>query len=479
MKNRTKVATAIMTHVVNHLRNNPMDSNLQVAKAIESLVNYSYNTIRVAIPLALSMARKENISEESNNFTATDPVNTGTWFEYNDTHYTFNFTDAPSATLERRVVKDMVWLYSNRGGKLSKPSVAARLNDMHGETISTKFLARILTALGVVKTSPPFPPHIKDKYTPLEIDKMRLARIDAEIEIECSRDVEQKWRTMYEKSTQHAARVHALSVEVTKAFAQVPTREVYRASVTQPAGLAVCAAYDVHMGKGPDMSFEEQLSTFTSKAKELASNVLRASKPSKVLTVFGGDYFNVDNAHNQTTSGTPQEMSATPTAMLERGILAACNYVDAMRTVAPVDILVIPGNHDALLTWALYTALKLRYADEPTVTVLENTASRAYYRYGASLMGFEHGDGPKHGDLGMLMAVERRKLWGETTQSYWFVGHLHHVREYETGGAHIFQVPSLSPHDSWHKKKGFCISKQAHRAFLFDEDKGHYATLTV
>lgn len=475
--NRSKVATAIMEHVVQHLRDNPNATNIEIARAVARVTDYSVNTIRVTVPLALRMAQKQVKSEEPNTLTAADTDKTATTYAYDDFVYTFTFTDAPNATLERRVVKDLVWFYSNRGGKLSKRQAAAKIRELHGEVLSEKFTHRILAAMGVNKTSPPFPPHLKDRYTPTELEKMRFARIDAEIEMAMNAGAEDKWRRQYEAAVSHTNRVRDVAVAMSQAFSQVPQREVIRPYAAELEGLAVVGLFDLHFGKGGTReTLDEQLATFAACVHDLTAKILASCRPDRTVVVLGGDVLHVDTAGGTTSAGTPQEMNGTVQEIVSRGVRAVCDAIDILRTLGQLEIIVVEGNHDRVLSFALRTALHLRYDNVADVNVSNGSTARAYFSYGDSLFMATHGDGAKPSQYSVLMASEAREKWGASKHAYVFAGHLHHTYEYDVNGATVLQCPSPAQSDTWHDFKGYTTSRAALRAFLFDAREGHVGT---
>jgi len=146
------------------------------------------------------------------------------------------------------------------------------------------------------------------------------------------------------------------------------------------------------------------------------------SSPTEIISVIGSDWFHVDGDVQATTRGTPQDCDGTPAQIYIEGCRLMVEYVELLRAVCPKVILVLtPGNHDQGNSISLAMYLKAWYRNED-VEIRDSYESRQYYRYGKTLMGFTHGDGPKLASLGPLMAHEARKLWGKTDHHVWFCG---------------------------------------------------------
>lgn len=248
----------------------------------------------------------------------------------------------------------------------------------------------------------------------------------------------------------------------------------------------MAAAYDVHIGKlAAGHGLEASVETFLRAGEQLATQLGRMGGAGKVVVVFGGDYFHVDRADpskargGYTTRGTPQDMACTPAEMIRAGLRAAVRYVEVLASVAPVEVVVIPGNHDETLTGALSAGLELVFAHQPRVTLEWADASRRYFRHGKALVMAEHGEGPKDRDLGIVMAHEQPEWWAACSHRYVLTGHFHHTHEREYGGVHLLQAPSLAVADRWHYKKGYVTTRPAHRAYLLDAEHGLIASLSA
>ena len=185
----------------------------------------------------------------------------------------------------------------------------------------------------------------------------------------------------------------------------------------------------------------------------------------------------IDNDAGMTTRGTPQDMCATPAEILITGCKLAREHIDMLRQVAPVEIVMMAGNHDRHSSLALMMYLSAAYENVRDVEIVITPNNRRYIEYGNTLLGFTHGDGLGKTALGPLMAVEAREQWGNTEHKVWFHGHLHHQRMHEKDGCLIIQMPSLAGHDRYHARSGYTTSKAGLAAYLIDDKEGYIGSL--
>ncbi len=180
----------------------------------------------------------------------------------------------------------------------------------------------------------------------------------------------------------------------------------------------------------------------------------------RVLIPLGHDWLHtdrqVDGKGGQTTRGTQQDVDTRRGKMLRTGIKLAIALIDMARRVAPVDVVIVPGNHDAETMPMLGEVLAAWYRLDPDVTVTNDPAPRQYVRYGVSLIGLTHGHEGKASDLPLIMATECPDF-GAARFRLWRVGHLHRKGETisEHGGVRVCTAPSLAARDHWHAAQGY------------------------
>lgn len=271
-----------------------------------------------------------------------------------------------------------------------------------------------------------------------------------------------------------------------------------QAAVTKPPivyppggrGMLEISIMDLHLGKycwadesgrAYDTDIARQL--FWAALEDLLH---RASvcRPEKILFVVGNDFFNVDNLNKTTTAGTPQDevgMRWQESFLCGRKLMV--DAIERLRQVAPVHVLVVPGNHDQQRLWYLGRTLADFFHRTAGIVVDHTATPRKYLVYGRNLIGFCHGNAEKHDKLPMLMAVERPQDWAATRFREWHLGHFHNkktkvfVPHQDLHSVQVRILPSLCPPDAWHASMGY-TSKLAAEAYFWDAENGCIATYT-
>lgn len=194
----------------------------------------------------------------------------------------------------------------------------------------------------------------------------------------------------------------------------------------------------------------------------------------RILLPIGNDFFHVDTLADggkgaTTTRGTQQDIDTRLPKMFTLGRKCLVAAIDQARLVAPVDIVIVPGNHDQQQMYRMGEVLNAWYRDDARVAVDNSPALRKYYRYGANLFGFTHGleFKRKRDNLVSIMATEcPPDMWVATTHREWHVGHNHIAmtknytgdpREelWEGRGVRVRSLPGITPEDSWHYAEGY------------------------
>lgn len=248
--------------------------------------------------------------------------------------------------------------------------------------------------------------------------------------------------------------------------------------------------FDAHIGKSTwdeESGENSDLKTQCDRVLDVLNNLLSHTQNypiEKILIPFGQDWFNVDNKFNTTTKGTPQTEDTFWQKTYREGRILATNLISICSQVAPVDVLVIPGNHDKQRTFMLGDALDVVFSKNPNVNVDNSATNRKYYLYGRNLIGFTHGNEEPIKKLPMIMAVEAPDYWSKSTTREWHTGDKHHKEDlaynaFEGDGVVVRKLRSISPNDSWHTEKGYVGAVQAAESFLWHRENGLIAQFTA
>lgn len=213
----------------------------------------------------------------------------------------------------------------------------------------------------------------------------------------------------------------------------------------------------------------------------------------RILFPIGSDFFNSDTILNTTTHGTQQDEDLRWQKTFDVGCKLLVDGIELLKSKGvPVDVIVIPGNHDFERSYYLGAFLSAWYRNDMQVDINNGASPRKYYRYHKVLIGLTHGSEEKEDSLPLLMAteVESKQHWSETLFHEWHVGHIHRKRTHkftildknklltEDLGVTLRYLSSLTGTEEWHHKKGFVGQIKAANGFIWNSETGLVAELT-
>jgi hypothetical protein len=293
---------------------------------------------------------------------------------------------------------------------------------------------------------------------------------------------------------QDAVDLTALKDTVVSAMREHSPAPVRRYKFTPNEGLAMEVSIpDLHLGKlaheeetGENYDGKIAVKAFRHVLYGLLTHAQNL-KVGRIIFPVGNDLLHVDTAENVTTNGTRQDTDGRWHKSVRRAVDLMVEAIDAMAQIAPVDIVVVPGNHARMQEAMLGEVLRAWYRNEERVIIHDSPAPRKYIRHGATLLGFTHGegstggDGAKPKDLPLIMATEAPEMWAKTKHRAWSIGHLHQRRSdkfgstFEDKGVEVRISPSLAATDAWHASKGYIGNLRAAEAYVHDESSGEIA----
>ena len=234
---------------------------------------------------------------------------------------------------------------------------------------------------------------------------------------------------------------------------------------------------DFHYGKIGAISQEDNNLDFINTIKELHKKA-EGLNIEKFILPIGNDGLNSEGYSRATTKGTPQH-DAEEWQQTFRGywklLVTAIDYLSAF---APVDVIVVQGNHDFERMFYIGEVIEAWYRNYKPVTVYNSYESRKYYKYGNNMLMFTHGDKEKPADMPLLMATERPAMFAECEHREVHCGHQHReiVNTYQ--GVKVRFLPSIATHDAWHKMMGYHSKREA-QAYIWNREKGCEGYLQV
>jgi hypothetical protein len=223
--------------------------------------------------------------------------------------------------------------------------------------------------------------------------------------------------------------------------------------------------YDVKIAKD---IFNQALYALIDRVKE--------HKFESVLFALGNDLLNADNIENQTTFGTPQTTDGRYQKTFATVRDLTIDGIERLRLIAPVKVVMVPGNHDRLSVWHLGDSLQCWFHNYKDVEIDNRPLYRKYFRFGSVMLMFTHGDKSDKAGLPLLMATEQPEMFGQTKFREIHTGHTHRAQMNETNGVRVRVLPSLCQPDDWHYDKGFVGNIRSAEAYVWNKDEGLIGT---
>ena len=227
---------------------------------------------------------------------------------------------------------------------------------------------------------------------------------------------------------------------------------------------------DIHYGKLHDLNLTQVEDQYMLIVKDLVRKASGLDIERFVLPI-GNDGMNSEGMRRTTTKGTPQEESAGWKDTFRGYWQLITTAVDFLKEKAPVDIIVISGNHDFERMFYAGDVLSGWYRNDANVTVDNTYSSRKYYEYGQNMIMFTHGDKEKPADMPLIMATEKPEMFARTAHREVHCGHLHKEMVNEYRGIKVRFIPSICPNDEWHKQMGY-EAKRTGQAYIWNKFKG-------
>jgi len=284
--------------------------------------------------------------------------------------------------------------------------------------------------------------------------------------------------------------------EIRKASVLIKTPKIKYAYKSQHLG--ELGTFELHLGKfvdfmstGADYNLDIAEKVFTWAFEELLSRCAHEYHLDRILFPIGNDFIHFDNLSRETTHGTAMNESVGTYYGVKKKARQLIDWA-IMRSleVAPIDVIVVPGNHDAHAMYTLGEVLEAKYENIKHVTIDNRPFPRKYYSWGKNMIGLTHGRDEKLRELPIIMPVECEEhspgTWSGSTFREVHVGHFHHRQKIESlrdyKGIGIRLLPTLSAVDLWHIGKGHIGSIRSGEAYIWHKMNGlsdtKFATLS-
>jgi len=241
--------------------------------------------------------------------------------------------------------------------------------------------------------------------------------------------------------------------------------------------------FDTHLSKlvwakecgGSDYDIKIAVDLYKKALEDLVSKA-PLDKIERIVFPVGNDFFNSDNELYTTTAGTPQHDDSRWQKSFAVGCSLLVESIEKLSAIAPVDVVVVAGNHDRQKVFYLGEYLNAWFKNNALVNIDNSPNKRKYYRSGKVLLGYTHGNEEKHEDLPLIMAREAKDDWSKCDYYFWKLGHYHHQITKDYKGVVVSVLPSLCGNDEWHSRRGYIGGVRGSQAFLYHKENGLVAT---
>jgi predicted DNA-binding protein YlxM (UPF0122 family) len=241
--------------------------------------------------------------------------------------------------------------------------------------------------------------------------------------------------------------------------------------------LAIYPIVDIHLGMLSlleETETEWNLTVADTLIRECVSKLISRSPNCKECLICNlGDYFHVDNMFNRTpTNGNFLDVDGRYAKIMNVGIKLMRYLIEyASYNHKHITVINCIGNHDLCGSMWLSAALENIYENNKSITVINSSKPRQYFKYGNSLIGMTHGVDCLPKDLPLIMATEKIEDWGNTKFHYWYTGHIHQEKVTEFPGCKIESFKTIAGKDAWTNSKGF-LSKRGMCCIIIDPKNG-------
>jgi predicted phosphodiesterase len=192
----------------------------------------------------------------------------------------------------------------------------------------------------------------------------------------------------------------------------------------------------------------------------------------QIIFVIGNDVLNSDDIEGRTTSGT----YVSSDARYHKTFAAVRNLkiraTERLRKIAPVKIIVVPGNHDKLSSWHLGDSLECYFHNYTDVEIDNSPQVRKFHQHGQVGLMFTHGHKGKRTDYPLLMAAEQPQMWGTTKFREVHTGHTHMTKTDEQHGVRVRVLPALCAPDDWLAENAFVGNLRNAEGYVWSPNEG-------
>ena len=216
---------------------------------------------------------------------------------------------------------------------------------------------------------------------------------------------------------------------------------------------------DLHLGMlSPRYGLNKAVTTYRN-IVEKAVMAAQTIRTSRIIFLIGGDVINCDNLNGTTTKGTPQDNVADFHTIMDVAYKATVDALYRLSSLAPVDVICVPGNHDKTASVYLFNFCRAWFRNYGSMTWKMAENGHAYQVVGKTLLCFAHDANEKN--IARLIADERRDVWSQITSTEVFLQHTHsEVDTKDDYHVRIHRLPAACETSRWAAEQGYTAHPQ-------------------
>lgn len=227
---------------------------------------------------------------------------------------------------------------------------------------------------------------------------------------------------------------------------------------------------DIHYGKLTELSIEAAEEQFMSTIHNLVEKA-KGLDIEKFILPIGNDGMNSEGMRFTTTKGTFQHDSIGWRESFQGYCMLMTRAIDYLKAKAPVQIVVVSGNHDFERMFYAGDFIKGWYRNDKNVVVDNSMESRKYVEYGVNMIMYTHGDKERPSEMPLIMATEQPEMFARCSVREVHCGHLHKEMVNEYRGIKVRFIPSICANDDWHKTMGYSAIRTG-QAYIWSKTNG-------
>lgn len=230
-------------------------------------------------------------------------------------------------------------------------------------------------------------------------------------------------------------------------------------------------AWKYEVGASYDLDIGEQL--LANAGVHLIGTMFPATH---AIVAFLGDFVHYDSMVPETPHGrNPLDADGRAAKMVRAAMRTMRRLIEqAAARHKYVHVIIEFGNHDPFSSLWLMEAMRIKYEDNPRITIDCNPGSYHYHQFGSNLIATHHGDQTKMANLPGILAASVPEMWGATTNRVVWTGHIHSLTAQDYPGCTVESFRILPPADAWAHKKGYRSARDM-KAILFHKEYGEVA----